>query len=241
MDMRREYNNEQIGISAEIAIAQAFCVNVSDSYRIRSDVDVVSAITPVVSEAFSLKHIPCPTKHVAENQNPHDFELRGGLTLSVKTNKGALGKVAPQIIGQPTSSTYFEHFSDLIHQAIPIDHRERCYLFKSFSIENIDLVMQKYWNNLFDSDYLIYFYNILDRNGKLNIRPEYIVLSSLDSPEWNKNEFSFTQGIESWNESSTVKYKNLTIGEFQVHNNRDCFKFRFNMQSIIKLMNAMEL
>ena len=42
---------------------------------------------------------------------------------------------------------------------------------------------------------------------------------------WEKEKFTFTrQTIEKWNESNTVKYDGISIGEFQVHNNRNCFK-----------------
>lgn len=44
-----------------------------------------------------------------------------------------------------------------------------------------------------------------------------------------------------WNESNTVKYSNVSIGEFQVHNKRNCFKFRFNMDGINKLIESGEL
>ena len=33
-----------------------------------------------------------------------------------------------------------------------------------------------------------------------------------------------------------VKYDGITIGEFQVHKNRNCFKFRFNMQNLLNLL-----
>lgn len=103
-----------------------------------------------------------PINHIAECQNPVDFELTNKHTLSVKTNKKKLGKVAPQIIGQPTSSTYFRYFKDLIDEEIPDKYLERSLLFKQFSINNIDKVINRYWNYLFHRDYISYFYNILD-------------------------------------------------------------------------------
>lgn len=52
-----------------------------------------------------------------------------------------------------------------------------------------------------------------------------------------KNAFSFTRlTLEEWNESNTVKYGGITIGEFQVHQNRNCFKFRFNMQNLLEIL-----
>ena len=60
-------------------------------------------------DIFKNNDIPFPIKHVAEGQNPVDFILNDGSTLSVKSNQRPLGKVAPQIIGQPTAETYFDY------------------------------------------------------------------------------------------------------------------------------------
>ena len=98
--------------------------------------------------------------------------------------------------------------------------------------------MTRYWTFLFHCDYLIYFFDILDNSGKIQQHPKAIVLSKLIPPIWNPDLFSFTQTYSSWNESNTVKYNGVSIGEFQVHTNRDCFKFRFNMEGILKLIES---
>ena len=92
-------------------------------------------------------------------------------------------------------------------------------------------VLNVYWHHMFECDYLIHFYNVLYNC------PRYVVLGKLAAPNWDSSKFSFTQTLDSWNESCTIKYKGRTIGEFQVHNNRDCFKFRFNMDGIVGLLN----
>jgi hypothetical protein len=53
---------------------------------------------------------------------------------------------------------------------------------------------------------------------------------------YHYDNFSFTKNVRTWNESNTVKYNGVTIGEFQVHNHRDNFKFRFNMNGIYQLI-----
>jgi hypothetical protein len=45
----------------------------------------------------------------------------------------------------------------------------------------------------------------------------------------------FTRGLGEWKESTTLKIGNKSIGEFQIHNNRDCIKFRFNIETLISL------
>ena len=55
-----------------------------------------------------------------------------------------------------------------------------------------------------------------------------------------KCEISFTKNPTDWNESSTLriiyKYKKYSIGEFQIHNNRDGVKFRFNRHNFHNLI-----
>ena len=230
------FNNEEIGISAEVAIADAFGISVTHGYRNRGNEYIVKLIQPYVANIFKSEGIPNPIKHIAEGQNPVDFELSNGYTLSVKTNQQFSKKVAPQNVGQPTSSTYFQHFKKLYGNNIPSSYSERCQLFKSVSIERIDEVMSIYWDNLFHCDYLLHLYNIIDNCGNINNNINYIVYPYLDSKSFEKSKFSFTQTAQSWNESNTVKYSGITIGEFQVHNNRDCFKFRFNMDGVNKLL-----
>lgn len=100
-------NNETIGISAELAIADTFGIVVNPSYRERGDEVVKNNIQQIVYDTFIIENIPFPVEHVAYDQSPVDFILENNQTLSVKTNMGYLSKVAPQIIGQPTAETYF--------------------------------------------------------------------------------------------------------------------------------------
>ncbi len=221
-------NNEQIGISAEIAIADAFGIAVSSNYRNRGDERIIDKIKQLVPVLFPKYNIPKPIKHVAEGLNPIDFELEKSKTLSVKTNMGGLGKVAPQNIGQPTSATYFEHFKEFVEGEIPLDYEKKRELFKEISVSKIDEVIKLYWENLFHCDYLLCFYGFTNHNLK------YVVFERINPPAFEKNKFSFTRQGSEWNESTTVKYNNISIGEFQVHIHRDCFKFRFNMEGVVK-------
>ncbi len=237
-------NNETFGISAEVAIAKSFNISINPDYVNRSDKKIVDLLINDnnIIKLFEKENIPIPIKHIAENQNPVDFLLLNSKTLSVKTNKGNLGKVAPQYIGQPTCETYFKYFekyfknfsleNSLKSANLTDNYQNRSYLFKKLSIENIDNIISMYWENLFDCDYYLHFFNL---NNFKNPIENYIVFEKNQSPIWDKEQFSFTKSLNDWNESNTVKYHNISIGEFQVHRKRNCFKFRFDIKNIIEL------
>lgn len=235
-------NNETIGISAEVGIADAFNVPVNPLYRNRADSNLVNIIKREARSIFKKEGIPFPIEHIAEGQNPVDFLLEDNSTLSLKTNKGRLGKVAPQVIGQPTSTTYFEFFEDKMEFILPDSYDGKRRLFKEMSINNIDTVIEHYWDNLFECDHLLYFYEANSYSSNHQIRYVYLSKPSF-RPDWKKEKFRFTQTVDSWNESCTLKYiaKNgdpISIGEFQAHRNRDCLKFRFIMEGLMYLIDS---
>lgn len=233
-------NNEQIGISAEIAVADIFNIPISDSYRNRGVKEVVNGITPIVIEIFKINNIPLPIKHIAENQNKIDFMLKDNKTLSIKTNKQKLGKAAPQKIGQASSNTWFTILAERLSISyIPTAYPEKVKLFKIIALTRIEELLYIYWENMFDCDFLIHIFNIVDFNNQPTNDPKYITIKKTSCPIWDPSKITFTRPtVSEWNESNTVKYEyeGITIGEFQVHNNRDNFKFRFDMAGIYKLI-----
>lgn len=201
-------------------------------------------IVPDIEDIFDIENIPYPIKHVAERQNPVDFILEDDSTLSVKTNQKRLGKVALQIIGQSTSQTYFDYFSNFIDFDITEIYEEKIELFKQISINKIETVIQHYWDKLFECEHLLYLYNFIDKYGSINKNYKYIYFEKPNyEPIWRKEYFRFTRSIDTWQECCTVKYKStngkyISIGEFQAHRNRDCLKFRFNMKGLLKLIQT---
>jgi hypothetical protein len=236
-------NNEQVGISAEIAIADFFNVAISPSYRNRGVASIINSITPAVSNIFTSNNIPTPTKHVAADHNAIDFILMDNKTLSVKTNKQKLGKVAPQTIGQPSSNTWFAILSDRLGiHIIPADYAEKVELFKTIVLTRTEELLAIYWEHMFDCDFLIHIFNVVDDNDTPTNSPDFIVVKKSASPIWHQAKITFTQPtISGWRESNTVKYDGVTIGEFQIHNNRNNFKFRFDMFGITKLIRENRL
>ena len=239
-------NNETIGISAELAIADVFGVEVSPLYRTRGDGEIISSLRNIAYNIFEECDIPVPVEHIAENQSPVDFVLENGETLSVKTNQKKLGKVAPQIIGQPTSDTYFDFIEEefgydvndeLTSRGMVDNYENRSFLFKEFSLNNICEMLSEYWQHIFECDHYVHFFNVLNPDGSISYDAKCIVLRNLpDDPYWDINHISFTNTINTWNESNVLKYYGISIGEFQVHKNRNCLKFRFNIRGILKLL-----
>ena len=60
-----------------------------------------------------------------------------------------------------------------------------------------------------------------------------------ESINWTNYNISFTRTIKNkkWNESSSISINGITIGEFQIHNKRDCVKFRWSFEKLINLFN----
>lgn len=238
-------NNEQIGVSTEIAIADIFNIPVSNQYRNRGVQNIIDIIKPIVTNIFEIENIPSPIRHVAEKQNKVDFILRDSKNLSVKTNKQKLGKAAPQKIGQASSNTWYAILAERLGISyIPTAYPEKVKLFKIIALTRIEELLGIYWEYMFDCDFLLHIFNVVDSNDNPTADPKYIVIKKTSSPIWDPSKITFTKAtVAEWNESNTVKYEydNIAIGEFQVHNNRDNFKFRFNMAGIYKLMTENRL
>lgn len=93
--------------------------------------------------------------------------------------------------------------------------------------------MEIYLSHLFDSDYLLWIYKTKSKKGY-----DYEIIKKSDfTMNWVQDKFSFTRDIEKWTgSSSTVKYDGETLGEFQVHSNRNSYVFRFNMKNLLSIL-----
>ena len=104
--------------------------------------------------------------------------------------------------------------------------------FKLMVLKNIEKIMPIYVEHLFDSDWLLWIYQ-----EKETFKYKSISKNDIKEYVWQKEKFSFTKNtMDEWNESNTVKYDGVSIGEFQVHTNRNCFKFRFNMKNLLDII-----
>lgn len=151
-----------------------------------------------------------------------DFVLKGGKTLSVKTNlKG--DKICPQLIGQATRKTFCLYFD------IPLSWSS--VQIKQWIMSNDVHVLSNYYHNIFCCDYLLWV-NEYNAECRLIAKPDLI----------NFPNVSFSRSAETWNESNTVRVnikgelKPSTLGEFQFHQHRNCIKFRFKLDTLLKMI-----
>lgn len=226
--------NETLGMTAEAAICDVFGLDKPVSLVSRVSNAEKKKILPVVKEAF--QRMPRAVRHTGSEKGErgeaskcsYDFELEGGKKLSLKTNTG--NKVCPPEVGQPGADTFLLYFKEFLPKGTEKVTNE---LFKRMVFEKIDKLMPIYLSHLFDSDWLLWIYKEKDNFKYESIHQDEIKNDFI----WEKEKFSFTKNtVEEWNESNTVKYDGVTIGEFQVHNHRVCFKFRFHMLNTLKLL-----
>ena len=163
---------------------------------------------------------PYNIKHCASRGSRYDFECLDDPTihLSAKTTKKD-GKVCPQVIGQPTHKRFCEFFE--------IDPTTSLEQIKLYIINNIANLLQVYSANTFDCPILYY-------NKHTNLMA-FIVLK--EHINWSNYAIKFSHNIKNklWNESSSISIDGITIGEFQVHNKRDCIKFRWCFEKLLSM------
>ena len=165
------------------------------------------------------EHFPYKLKHTAKNGNQYDFTCVSdeSIKLSAKTTKKD-GKVCPQVIGQPSKKKFCKFFN--IDETSTIDQ------IKEYITKNIHNMLNIYFQYTFDCPIIYYNQNTnalkFIELTKSAIWSDYVI------------EFSHIKKNKKWNESSTIYINNNTIGEFQVHNHRDCIKFRWCFEILLK-------
>ena len=172
----------------------------------------------------NLKNVfPYTIKHCASRGSKYDFECVDdkNIHLSAKTSKKD-GKVCPQVIGQPSRKKFCEFFA-----LDPITSLEQI---KLYIINNIANLLQVYSVNTFDCPIL--YYNKHKNLLALIVLKEHIT--------WSNYTIKFSHNVKNklWNESSSISIDGITIGEFQVHNKRDCIKFRWCFEKLLTLFEA---
>ncbi len=173
-------------------------------------------------------------QYIGNSDNKYDFkynDINDGEKIkyvSVKSNFNGK-KVCPQVIGQTTFKKYKSYFK--------IDENYTKDELKVYIMEHIDEILKTYLKYTFHCD-IIYYFKEKKKNYLQIVKYDE---SRLNNVEFEKGfvSFSHIKNKKDWNESTTVYYtlndKTISIGEFQVHNNRDNIKFRWNFDKIVEL------
>ena len=228
-----EINNESLGMSAEKVICNLYGLDASEIAH-RSVPSLERRLTPVIREA--LPKLPRLVKHVgtergsrgSQSKSTVDFITEQDETLSVKTTMNSSFKLCPSECGQPGNDTFDLYFGHLYEGKIDYEK------FKEVVLSKVEQMLPIYLEHLFDCDYLLLVhinspddgYNIFT---KKEVRPF----------RWERSRFTFTRlSTKEWLESNTVKYDGVSIGEFQTHHHRNCYKFRFQILKLAKVMSV---
>jgi len=221
-------NTETLGITTE----HALCIYYNITHKI-SDTRVSKPLSNILVDCFNkckLSNYINLNKHIGGKNTYIDF-LNKEQTISVKTNYST-HKICPSTIGQTTKKKWLNHFDiDLV------DNKN----IKNFIVKNINNIFSEYLSHLFCCDKLVYL-----KCKKIKKTNNILIDTLFISPKLNINNsnlnFHFSHLIKNkeWNESTTLYIqnsnlnKNYSIGEFQIHNKRNCIKFRINLLNLLE-------
>jgi hypothetical protein len=167
---------------------------------------------------------PHNIRHSAKNGSQYDFTGADDETvrLSAKTTKKD-GKVCPQVIGQPSKKKFCDFFG--LDQTLNLEQIKQY-----IEDGNVAQMLKIYFKTTFDCPIVYY-------NKKKNL---LLFIKTLTEIDWTQYviEFSHKKKNKVWGESSTISINNITIGEFQVHNHRDCIKFRWAFENILEIFKT---
>ncbi len=164
-----------------------------------------------------------------QSRSAVDFEFVDGGTLSVKTTRSKNGKVCPPECGQPSKKTFDRCFGHLYTGSITPQK------FKRLCLTRFHEMVPIYLKHLFTADYLLWLWCTDDEVGY-----RVIPRQAVRARRWSRDDFTFTRTLQTWKESCTVKClhggQKLTFGEFQLHQHRSSYKFRFVLRTLCRLL-----
>lgn len=209
---------EDLGKIFEMAICLLYGIEYDGKYKYGME-----EAHAIKDKLHRLKEVfPVNIKHIAKNGNKYDFVSvdNDAIHLSAKTTKKD-AKVCPQVIGQPSKKKFCEWFG--IDVAYDLEQ------IKAYIETKVHSMLAIYALNTFDCP--IVYYN----------RHKHIVwFVQLKEPvDWTKYDITFSHTIKQkkWNESSSIIVNGVTVGEFQIHNHRDCVKFRWAFEKVVHLFH----
>ncbi len=225
-------NNEALGITCEYVTCNLYGLenNLKDRIITRNTDKLINKLTQFKKE-FEEEYKQDIIGFNGDQNDSIDFFCKNDKILSMKSNFKKDGKVCPQTIGQPTKRSFINHMRSFEEfQDIEIELTNES--IKEFILNNINTLIKKYYEHMFCCDYTVWIYG--EKEGDFNYR--IIDDENIEFP-FIEDLFTFTRTLEEWNEGNTLKYNNISIGEFQVHRNRNCIKFRFYINKVLGFLN----
>ena len=253
-------NNETVGQTAEQAISNWSNIE-SGIAPVRVDRVLLAPMEGITRYALLLFTF---TQAIGVVNTDVDFNGVGPMgpgTISVKTNING-DKVCPQNIGQTTRQKFMNHFNITV-----LENESQTTAIKRHILINVGQMLQDYLNQLNACDYLIHIHlkkkTAVPQLGSKETTENYLSLfpetqlstAALEVKyiSWYHRSFfenfyfdpeliTFSRStVDTWNESSSVKYNGVSIGEFQIHKNRNCVKFRFHFKNLCDMIIAQQI
>jgi hypothetical protein len=219
--------NEQVGIWTEKIICDVLNISfnskreyiVEKNYPRKLKDDIFLFQKNLVSLNIS--------EHLGNKNQYYDFKTINNKTVSLKTNISG-NKICPQILGQVSLQKFKEKYQGIENLQTTTDY-------KTLVLNDTRNIVNLYLSYLFCCDHLICFkYDI----GKIFhfSKSENVTFDNLENIV-----FKSSKELSSWNNSMslTILIKNISyqLCEFQVHSTRNCLQCRFNLDTVVLLVN----
>jgi hypothetical protein len=210
---------EVLGKSFEKAVCLLVGCEFQGNYRysLEKANDIKTRLEPLASEFVGFQHTGA-TDDLYDFSDPTDHAKR----LSCKTNTRGW-KVCPQG-GQVTKKTFCEKFG------LPVSAHTDPEAIKAFVVSELPRILDTFVHSTFHCPMLYY-------NEPSNL---VWMIKQIKPIDWTTEHliFSHINKSKPWNESTTLYVMKggslVTIGEFQNHRNRNCFKFRWDFKHLLE-------
>ena len=222
---------EDTGKILEKAICDAYGIPFKGPFKYNQS--TVDALIPRVSKLKTDNLFP-QCHHTAESGARYDFTSEDGTQyLSAKSNKIKGNKVAPQVIGQPSSTKFCQLLGiDPTIAALLVSSPPE---FKKYIQENIATILPIMWEYTFSCPIIYY----RERGNRI----QFIRETHPAPVDWSSYTYTWTQPYDTWNSSATLKIsrpneKPVSIAEFQFHTNRNNHANRWDFPAILKIFHT---
>ncbi len=203
----------------------------------------VDKLVPRISKLKTENLFP-QCHHTASNGARYDFASDDGTqNLSAKSNKKKGGKVAPQVIGQPSAEKFCQVIGIQDHNTVATLASSPPQL-KQYIQEHITDILPIMWEYTFSCPIVYYVAN----TGDIRFITETDATPTPAAIDWSSYEYTWTRSHDKWENSTTLKIshpgteskeKPVSIAEFQFHTkSRTNLAIRWNFEAVLNLFHT---